>query len=227
MTTNELVHILRRRWYVVALGVALLMGAVHHVATRPGVYWTQVDVVFLAPKSVRYPNVIEQTSQSVIAMAGLIEHEVNKGLKEPATASASTTLAGVGVRDGYSVRLPNSGGQWASNFDRPVVDVQVIGPSESGVRARLATLAGEVERTLAARQEADGIPPLNRITASSTPTAAPVFYLNGNPKKAILVTLLLGGGLISVGTVGADRLLTARARRRRTVVAIAGLGRAA
>ncbi|MET0447770.1 MAG: hypothetical protein ABWX74_12465 [Aeromicrobium sp.] len=227
MTTSELAGIMRRRWYVVALGVVLLAGALHVVASRPGVYWAQVDVVILAPKSTRFPNVIEQTSQSIIAMAGLVERDVNKGVEEPATASASASLAGMGVRDGYLVRLPNSGGQWANNFDRPVVDVQVVGPDETVVRARLVALVDDVERALAARQTADGVAPKNRITASSTPAAAPVFYMDGNPKKALLVTLLLGGGLISAGTVGADRLLTAHARRRRALVMVSRLGRIA
>lgn len=215
MTTSDLCGILRRRWYVALLGLALLAGTLHVVASRPGVYWTQVDVVILAPKSARYPNVIEQTSASLIAMAGLVEREVNRGVHAPATASAAVTLAGEGVRDGHTVTLPNSGGQWADNFNRPVVDVQVVGPSEASVRRRLDELVVRVERTLAERQEADGVPPVTQITASSAPTAAAVLHLQGHRRKAVAATLLLGAGLIGVGTVGADRLLTAHARRRR------------
>lgn len=217
MTTTDLCGILRRRWYIVVLGFALLAGALHVVVSRPSVYWSQVDVVILAPKSVRYPNVIEQTSASLIAMAGLIEREVNKGVDTPATASASVTLAGEGVRDGHSITLPNTGGQWAANFDRPVVDVQVVGPSESAVRNKLASLVDTVEHRLAAIQAADQIPQITRITASSAPASATVFRLDGNRNKAAAATLLLGAGLIAVGAVGADRLLNALARRRRHI----------
>lgn len=224
MTTNDLCGILRRRWYVVVLGIALLAGALHVVASRPSVYSSQVDVVFLAPKSARYPNVIEQTSASLIAIAGLIEREVNKGVDVPATASAAVTLAGEGVRDGHAISLPNTGGQWASDFSRPVLDVQVVGPSEAVVRERLASLVNTVERRLAALQAADRIPQINRVTASSAPASATVFRLDGNRKKAAAAALLLGAGLISIGTVSADRLLNALARKRRQIRMIHQLG---
>lgn len=225
MTTSGFLGIARRRWYVVALGIALLGGALHVVVSRPAVYWSQVDVVILAPKSARYPNVIEQTSESLIAMAGLIEREVNDVTEVPAAASAAVTLAGVGVRDGHSVTLPNSGGQWANSFSRPALDLQVVGPNERVVRQKLAALVDVVERRLAARQEADSIPQVTRITASSAPAEAKVFRLDGSRKKGAGAILLLGGALISIGTVGADRLLSARARRRRSLPKIYHLGR--
>lgn len=224
MTTNDLCGILRRRWYVVVLGLALLAGSVHVVASRAGVYWTQVDVVLLAPKSERYPNVIEQTSSGVIAMAGLVEREINRGVHAPATASASVTLAGEGVRRGYSITMPNGGGQWADDFDRPVLDVQVVGESESEVRRRIAELTDLVAHTLAARQAADGVPQVNRITASSSPASPVVLRLEGSHKKAIVATLLLGGALTCVGAVAVDRLLSSRARRRRHVHALHPVG---
>ena len=224
MTTSELCTILRRRWAVVVLGLALLAGTLHVVASRPGVYWTQVDVVILAPKSTRYPNVIEQTSASLIAMAGLVEREVNQGVHAPATASASVTLAGEGVRDGHTITMPNSGGQWAADFSRPVIDVQVVGPTEAEVRRQLADLVSRVEQTLEDRQDADGIPPVSRITASSSPTAAAVLHLDGSRKKAMAATLLLGAALICVAAVVVDRLLGARRRRRGTVHTLHPLG---
>jgi hypothetical protein len=217
MTTSELCRILRRRWAVVVLGLALLAGTLHVVAARPGVYWTQVDVVILAPKSTRYPNVIEQTSTSLIAMAGLVEREVNQGAHAPVTASASVTLAGEGVRDGHTITMPNTGGQWADDFSRPVIDVQVVGPSEAEVRHQLADLVDRVEQTLDDRQDADGIPQVSRITASSSPTAAAVLHLQGSRKKAIAATLLLGSAMICVAAVGVDQLLGTRRRRRAAV----------
>lgn len=215
MTTNELSGILRRRWYVVLLGLALLAGAFAHVSSRPGVYWAQTDVVILAPKSARYPNVIEQTSQSLISMAGLIERDVNKGIAAPATSTSSVTLAGEGERDGHAVKLPNEGGQWANNFDRPVLDIQVVGPDPVAVKEKLNSLVGVVTDELKARQDELNVPVASRITASSAPAVPAVFYLSGSRSKALGATLLLGAGLIAASTVGADRLLNARSRRRR------------
>lgn len=219
MTTNELAGILRQRWYVALFGLALLGVALAYVSSRPGVYWAQTDVVILAPKSARYPNVIEQTSQSLISMAGLIERDVNKGIVAPATSTSSVTLAGEGVRDGHSIKLPNDGGQWANNFDRPVVDIQVVGPDPTAVKEKLSSLVDVVADELKDRQDAQDVPLGSRITASSSPSEPAVFYLRGSQKKALGVTLVLGAGLISLSTVGVDRFLNARSRRRRDLAA--------
>lgn len=224
MTTTELFGILRRRWYVALLGLALLVGALAYVASRPGVYWAQADVVILAPKSARYPNVIEQTSQSLISMAGLIERDVNKGIVPPATSTSSVTLAGEGVRDGHAIKLPNDGGQWANNFDRPVLDIQVVGPDPVAVKQKLSSLVDVVTQELKDRQDEQAVPLGARITASSAPAVPAVFYLSGSHTKALGVTLILGGGLIAMSTVGADRFLNSRSRRRRERAEITRVG---
>ncbi|AWB91426.1 hypothetical protein C3E78_03880 [Aeromicrobium chenweiae] len=209
-----ILRIMRRRWYVVAIGLALLAGAVHHAASRPGVYWSQADVVILLPQSARYPNVIEQSSQSLIAMAGVIERDVNRGAAASATSSAGVTLAGEGIRDGHAIKLPNNGGQWATNFDRPALEVQVVGPDRAAVEAQMSALLDKVRNTLTARQDALDVPQVTRITASVAPATPPVFHLDGSPAKAVAATLVLGGGLIPTAAVAVDRQLLARSRRR-------------
>lgn len=224
MTTSEFLGIMRQRWYVVLAGLVIVAGSIAYVSSRAGVYWTQVDVVVLAPKSARYPNVIRDTSQSLISMAGLIERDLNKGITPPATASSSVTLVNEGVSEGYSISLPNSGGQWANNFDRAVLDVQVVGPSAEKVRVELRELVAMIDNNLKQRQVADGVDNRDFITTSSAPSAAALFYFNGERSHAFAAILLLGGTLIPVSSVGADRLLRANARRRRKSVIISRAG---
>src|SRR4029453_4655089 len=45
-----------RRWYRMLLGAAITVGALYLTTHRPGVYWTQFDVVVLAPVDSSYPN---------------------------------------------------------------------------------------------------------------------------------------------------------------------------
>ncbi len=110
MTIMILGQVLARRWYVVVIGLLVTTTGVAFVNGRTGVYWAQTDVVFLAPKSDRYPNSINQTSGSVIAMAGLVANQLDGNDERSATSSAGATLAGSGVREGIQVRVPNSGG---------------------------------------------------------------------------------------------------------------------
>ena len=131
MTVGDVLAACVRRWPVTLFGLALVGVVLTFLLRATGVYWTQADVVFLSPASDRFPNALRTTSQSLIAMAGVTEREVNRQSPAPATAaaSASVTIVDEGVRDGARIRLPNSGGQLANNFDRPVLDVQAVGPT--------------------------------------------------------------------------------------------------
>ena len=216
MTTGILVSVLRRRWIVVAMGLILTVVLLFRVHQDTGVYWTQTDVAFLPPVSARYPNNLEETQSGVIAMAGLVAAELNADPQPTATASAGATLAGQGVREGYLIRLPNSGGQWAQNFDRPVLDVQVIGPSEQLVRERLEALVRRIMKTLHDLQANDGVARGAYVTTMAAPTEVQVFHLNGQPTRAAGVTAVLGTIATVLAAVGIDRL-QAGARRRRSL----------
>ncbi len=148
MTTGLLVMLLRRRWYVVLVCLFLTAGAMVGVHRRAGLYWAQVDVVFLAPKSPDFPNTIQQTSGSVIAMAGLVEAELNKGNRDAGDRLRRGHPGRAGRARWLPHRVPSTGGQWAPNFDRPVIDLQVIGPDIGAVNRRLAHLIGRIRQTL-------------------------------------------------------------------------------
>lgn len=217
MTSADVVNVLARRWYVVVAGLALVAAAIVAISTRPGVYSTQADVLFLAPKSAKNPNPIEAGSESLIATAGMVARIVAEGKDNPATASSGVTLTGEGVRQGVSIRLPNSGGQWANNFDRPALDIQVAGPSEAWVRTTLNRQIGRIDRTLYELQKDDGIPAESFITTSSSPHLAQVVYSNGRPTRAMAAILVLGLTLTAFAAVGFDRAVAAARRRRASV----------
>ncbi|GAA1969441.1 hypothetical protein GCM10009798_32530 [Nocardioides panacihumi] len=217
MTTERLVRILLRRWYVVGLGLAITVLGMQQVRAQQGVFFSQVDVVFTAPPTRVAPNTIQANASGLVSIAGMVAAEVNKASNTPVTASAGATLAGQGVRDGYQVRLPSDGGQWSRNFDRPVLDVQAIGAEPEMVRQRVVTVVAEIDRVLAELQNADGIPAEDQVKTLSAPTSAQIFYRKGNTSRATAVTALLGFWLTVVLTVAADSVLV---RRRRARVAV-------
>ena len=51
VTAVQLLRILGRRWYVLLLVAVITAVSILLIHRVPGVYWTQVDVVFLPPKS--------------------------------------------------------------------------------------------------------------------------------------------------------------------------------
>lgn len=224
LATWEMLLMLRRRWYAAVAGAALTLGAVVLVTAHPGVYTTQANVLFLAPKTPARPNALESTTSSVIATAGLVERLVNSGVEPPATSSL-VTLVGRGVRDGTSVELPNSGGQWAQNFDTPVLRLQVTGSSAESVAQRFAQLHERVSSTAARLQSARGAQAPSLIGTRLSPAVPPMLYEAGHRKVAVLVTTALGGCLTLLLVYLIDALgprLAARLRRRGTATRTGG-----
>lgn len=214
MTVGDVLAACVRRWPVTLFGLALVGVVLTFLLRATGVYWTQADVVFLSPASDRFPNPLGTTSQSLIAMAGVTEREVNRQSPAPATAaaSASVTIVDEGVRDGARIRLPNSGGQWANNFDRPVLDVQAVGPTPERAAALFDAAVERVRSSVYLRQRALGVEDVNMIHLTVAPSATNIFYADGERKRAIPVAVLLGAGLTMAAATLADQWAVRRRR---------------
>jgi hypothetical protein len=213
VTVGDILDVLRRRWLIALLLLAGAVVALHAAAQYPPVYSSRVEVRFLPPQTSRNPNSLEFTTGGVIATAGLVARTLTAASEEPPSAT-TVLLHDRGIREGTSVVVPNSGGQWAANFEDPILDVQAVGASPEDVSAlrddRVAAIKAEL-----ARLQAD-VPTKLRITTATTPVDPMVEAKQGSPHRALLaLTVLLGGlGLWLLAIV--DRALT-RARRRRAV----------
>lgn len=208
----------RRRSIALAGGVVTLL-ALALVAMHPGVYWAQANVVFLAPTTTQNPNVLQSTSAGLISTAGYVEQMVNAGVVKPATAS-QVTLLGQGVRDGYSIELPDVGGQWSHNFDRALLNVQVTGPSAAVVRTRLNSLIEKIRTTTRQIQAKDHVSPAGLIRTDVTPAEPRISYATGSRPRALAGTLLLGVGLTVLSVVRIDAWSSRRQPRRAPVATV-------
>lgn len=166
-----------------------------YFAHRPGVYWSQVQVLFVAPKSVANPNGLSVSSESLIITAGVIAKIVGSSPQGPSVVSDSVTLVGEGVRHGYGVRLPNSGGQFATNFDQAALDVQAAGTSVAEVSATLNRVLNRITTELADLQSAAGVAKVNLIRSQLSPPTPPIYYQAGSKTRALAITLVIGVGL--------------------------------
>ncbi len=180
---------------VVLVGV-LVSGSVGvYLSRRPGVYWSQVQVLFVAPKSAANPNGLSISSESLIDTAGMVAKIVGSSPRGPAVVSDTVTLVGEGVRHGYGVRLPNSGGQFATNFDQAALDVQAVGASPGEVSATLVSVIGRVVGTLSRLQAEAGVAKVNLIRSQLSPPVAPLYYQAGSKTRALAITMVIGGGI--------------------------------
>jgi hypothetical protein len=214
MTVRDLLVAVRRTWYVAVFGVVATVFLVLSVSQQPGMFQARVDVLLLLPQSANNPNSYTATTESLIDTAGIVATVLSGASGAPLTSSSTVTLAGQGIRDGWSVRLPNSGGQWANNFDRPLLDVQVVGPSHDAVLKRANELVTRIEAELIRRQDRAGVSPHNLIRTRLSPPTPQVSFSRGSPTRALAASLLLGVLLTTAACVVADQKLASLQFRR-------------
>lgn len=213
MATYDVLRALVRRWYVLAPCLALTLVGAWLIHERPGVYMVDTTVYFVAPADARTSGLAD-TSAGLISLAGGVERTVNAGSDAPEPVSPEVSIADTGVRSGYRVSLPNAGGQFVVDFDRPALQVQAVG-EEPGEAARLFRQAEDlVLTTLDQIQAADGINQDGRVTARLVPDKPDPVYLGGSPARALVVAGVLGAALSVAVTLIVDHLLTRRSRRR-------------
>lgn len=211
MTPWELILTMIRRWPVVLAG-ALLTGALAFVMLADHhVFWARTEVVFLAPTSRLYPNSLSAPSEDLIITAGVVAKRITGPEATVKYASPDANLVGIGVTDGWSVRLPDTGGQWAPNFAQQVLSVEVVAPDRESVVARQRELIDRIARELDALQREAGVDPVNDITVTVTPEASAVYQVGGSKIRTLGMVGILGGS----ATLAVIVLLEYRARTRR------------
>lgn len=202
MTLWDLFRALLRFWPVTLAGM-LITGTVGVLVLQdPGVYWTRVEVQFLAPTSNVNPNSIVVTSGDVVMTAGAVARRINGPGQLEKYGSADVTLVGLGVREGWSVRLPDVGGQWAPNFARQVLVVEVVSANRDEVLRQLDLVIGRISSELDDLQGELRVAHSDYITTMMSPSVAPIYWSGGHPSRALGMTGALGV-CVTVAVVGA------------------------
>jgi hypothetical protein len=212
VTPWDVLSAMRRRWYVVLSGAVATMLAALWVTSLPGVYHAQLDVVFMWPQGHQHANTFQYGSQSLIDTAGVVGAIVGGSASGAQPVSDTVTLVGEGITHGYSVRLPNAGGQWAINFTSPVLDVQASGSSPAEVQRTLATVVARINTVLHEQQADEGVPAELMIRTRLSPPTPQVLYGKGSRVRAIAATFLIGCGITAAAALATDRRLRTRHR---------------
>jgi hypothetical protein len=217
MSVWDVLRALSRRWWSVLLGLALTTVVVFQVWTAPGVYHQQVNVLFLMPTEAQRSNGFTSMTENLINLAGVVERVVNDEHAGAQTVSNGVELQDEGVREGFAVRLPNAGGQWMNNFNRPLLNVQAVGPTPEAVKQTMRLVLARVNAALEQLQVDAGVKPELRARTQMNPIDPPIDYSEGNRPRAAMMTVILGVGLTVGLTVLLDEALTAIGNRRRDV----------
>ncbi|GAA3632511.1 hypothetical protein GCM10022236_38840 [Microlunatus ginsengisoli] len=141
-----------------------------------------------------------------------VERELNGHSIYQRTASSSTTLYGRGVRSGYEISVPSTGGQWQGSFNQPRLSVQVVDVSQERAEARLEQIVALIATTAQKRQDESGVSAVNRIVTVTAPEKPGFAYITGSHRREQAALLLLGS---IVSAAAASWSATSCERRRR------------
>jgi hypothetical protein len=193
-------------WPLTILGL-LGTGALVFWSSYPTpVYFSQTDVIFLAPVSRQNPNSMATSSDSIISMAGIIQREIDQARVDARTSSAKVTLVDQGIYDGTRVKVPDEGGQWKHWYKRPVLDVQVTGSDPSEVSRRAVAAQQQILDLLDKRQVRAGVAQRNFIRAEMVPATPSVYIRSGRRIQAMGASGLLGASLTLAMCATASKL---------------------
>ena len=216
MTAATFLGILLRRWYLVALGLVLGIAALGAIRSSEPVFWTEADVTFLAPEREPAYWISGGSAMTLVEFADIVKRRVNQDQQAVDLSLTNGTLYGAGVQNGFSVTLPNNGGQWNKTFTQPVLKVQVVDSSAEAVNNVLNGLLERINnatKELQAEQSVKG----DLITTQTTPSKSEVVFGGGTPVTRLKGAVVLEGlclAVTSVATVYVDRLLLRRRASR-------------
>lgn len=213
MTAGVLLQIMLRRWLIVGVGLVLTVWACLVLAPGERTYWAKVDLVFVQPGAGSVVNVSDNVVPSLINFAGIIQRRVSHDGTPVELPSSSATLYGTGVRNGYSITLPNSGTQWAVSYSRPVLVVQAVGNSPDQVSQTLGRVLTQVESTAHELQTGSGAAADQFIVVDRSPSSPEIVDL-GSTKlgrtKGILALSAVGLALTAFFAFEVDRIVLGR-----------------
>jgi polysaccharide biosynthesis protein PslJ len=190
-----------RLWPLAVAGlIATLVGS-YLAATAAGVFYEQANVIFIAPNGSGF----EAGPSSLVSTAGLVATQL--GDQGPVPLSPTATIVGAGIRDGVWVRLPNEGGQWATNFDQENLDVEVVGGRIDQVQAEMDATVAKIRTLLRTDQLSAGARPNQLISIGMSPPSPVVFYMRGSAARAGITVFALGLILTLTSVMVLDRWL--------------------
>ncbi|MEV7604330.1 hypothetical protein AB0N65_02690 [Paenarthrobacter sp. NPDC089322] len=214
MTSHTVLRILRRRWYAAVAVLLLGLAGLGVIRSLEPVYWAQVEVSFVAGNSDPAYWIPGGDIAALVPFAALVERRVNDDSDSVNLVMSRGTLHGAGVKQGFSVTLPNAGGQWTKSFSRPVLVVQVVDSSAERVNQVLAGVIERINDETATLQE-EGNVRSSLISTVTTPSSPEIIFGGGTQTdrlKGAGAWLFLTGAAAVAVCVALDNLLASRRR---------------
>ncbi|MEU3464222.1 hypothetical protein ABZ721_30235 [Streptomyces sp. NPDC006733] len=212
MSPGELVRVLLRRWYVLALAVLLTAAGAYRVLQPPQSYLSTAVVVIKPPVTGNHPNQLANLQPPLAAVSYAIIQQLQ-------SSAGEAELAAAGVHGKYRLIPRNSGTSATPRYLIPSLQIQAEHAQLVAADAAVRQIVEVYGKHLQDMQAAQRIPIASRMSVDLLvpPSAAPQ---TGTRSRALAGVALLGavGGVLAA--VWTDQLVSRRRQRR-----AAGAGR--
>jgi O-antigen ligase len=175
---------------VVAIGLVLTCAVAVRTYRAGGDYFASSFVTLVLPTSLSQRNALSESSTGLVETAGVLARDTDLGLAGAVVGDVS--LLDMGISQGAMVRQLNHGGQWASDFTDPFVNVQVVDRSPDAVVQRMDAMVAQLRDDLDRRESSFGVRPDSRIRLLVSPVAPRIIQATGHRTLATAAVLLLG-----------------------------------
>jgi hypothetical protein len=204
MFLPDVLRALGRRWWVLACGVLLTLGAGYWAAHPPVAYRAVEVFAVRPPQTPDIPNQLASLRPSVATFSAGVAQRLS-------SPSGRAQLRAAGVRGTYVLTPRNSGTRQTPEYLIASVQATVTEPDEQTALSSLSTITAAFNRELNELQDEWNVAADERITITmlAEPNAT---KLASSRIRALAGTLLLGTGLSVGAALWLDEFL---ARRRR------------
>jgi hypothetical protein len=207
-------RVLNRRWYVVAAVILCMLPAFYLATTSTGVYYSRAQLLFLPPSNKVGGNALQSEAVTTVMYAAIVERRFNGNEGEQPLRTTDAPLYSTGLRNGYSVFLPNSGGQWQMSFQNPEIVIEVVAGDADTAASEMKRIAGRLRQLASEQQKSIGVYPEAYITTELSPAQPDVMYVGIRKSREMAAVAGLTGALALGVPLLSDRLLTGLSQRR-------------
>lgn len=206
---------LHKNWFVAIVAIALVLGLAPRITAVQGLYWMKFDVVFLLPPGASDHNALRNSASNIVPYTAMIERQYESRHPVVHLETNGAPLYGSGLDVGLAASLPNSGGQWQTNFNRPAISLEIIGTTSEQVMDQAQQAIQSIRELADESQDEMGVVRRSFITTQVNPEQPSVQYIDVRTRRAYmgLGLLALGAGIASAVLAQGLRNYIARARR--------------
>lgn len=214
MTVRDVLTAMVRRWYVVVAACLVVAGLGLFFARDDGLYFTRTVVTFSIPGEDSPFEEGGSSEAGIIAFAASVATELNDGVEPLRYASADAPVYGAGIRQGVIVGLPSTGGQWAVDYRRAAIELQIVSPDRRWVAEHQTALLAQVEAITEMQRDAVGTGDAF-VTTAIDPLALRIDHITPTRTTGMLAWGALAVVAALASGWGAIRWDAARQRRGR------------